>query len=136
MKRADTVEWRRHRRGTGHRSVRGNWTWGMTALFVLATAGMGVVWQKVRYEGEALRHADLSGRHERLVSELETEKYEMQRQATRARLVPKAEELGLVDVGSDGIVLVSFPDAPAPTNPILNGLVGEAMASSGARAGR
>ena len=136
MKRADTVEWRRHRRGTGQRSVRGNWAWGMTALLVLATAGMGVVWQKVRYEGDSIRHADLIAANARLVGELETERYEFNRRATRATLVPMAEKLGLVDVPSDDIVLVSFPDAPAPANPILDGFVGVAQASSGARDGR
>ena len=136
MKRADTVEWRRHRRGTGKRSVRGNWAWGMTALLVLATAGMGVVWQKVRYEGDSIRYAGLQAERARLTGELETERFEFNRRATRATLVPKAERLGLVEVGSDAIVLVSFPDAPAPVNPILDGLVGEALASSGARAGQ
>jgi hypothetical protein len=136
MKRADTVEWRRHRRGTGRSSVRGNWAWGMTALVVLAMAGMGVVWQRVRYEGEALRHADLASRQERLVSEREIEMSELHRRATWATLVPKAEKLGLVDVASDGIVLVSFADETAPADPILNGFVGEALASTGARDGR
>ncbi|HEX7878674.1 MAG TPA: hypothetical protein VF720_04660 [Candidatus Eisenbacteria bacterium] len=136
MKRADAVEWRRHRRGTGKRSLRGNWAWGITALLVLATAGMGVVWQKVRYEGDAIRHADLMAMNARLTGELETEKFEFNQHATRATLVPKADQLGLVDVPSDAIVLVSFPDAPAPTNPILDGFVGEALASSGARDGQ
>jgi hypothetical protein len=136
MKRADSVEWRRNRRGMGGRSVRGNWAWGMTALAILATAAMAVVWQKVRFEGVALRHTDLAEAHERLTGDLEAERFEFQRRATRATLVPKAARLGLVDVGTDAILLVSFPDAPAPTNPILDGFVGEALASSGERAGR
>ena len=136
MTRVETVEWRRQRRSTGRRSVRGNWTWGMAALVVTATATMAVVWQKVRFQGVALHHNKLVEKHERLVSDLEAERFEFQRRATRATLIPKAAKLGLTNVPTEDLLLVAFDGVPPPANPILDGFVGEALASSGARDGR
>ena len=134
MTRRELVEWRRPRRGSGRHSVRGNWVWGVSALIVVATAAMGVVWQKVRFEGIALQHKDLADENARLRSALESETFDFTRRATRATLVPRAEKLGLVDVGTDGILLVTFNgDEAAPSNPLLDGLVAPAMAADGGR---
>lgn len=136
MNRSGVVEWRRKRRGPGGRPFRSGWVWGVTTLVVLSASAMSVVWQKVRYEGVGLRYADLSAENDRLSSDLEAEKFEFQKRARRATLLPRANELGLVDIHTDDIILVSFPDGDdRPGNPLLGGLVGEALASDQAPAG-
>lgn len=137
MKRAVAGEWRRGYRRGGGRSFRSRWVWGVTTLVVLTSASMGVVWQKVRYEGEAMKHEDLKQAHDQLRSNIEAETFEFTKRATRANLLPRALDLGFVDIPTEGIILVSFNDLQGhPDNPLLGGLVGEAMASNRSEAGR
>ncbi|MDZ4805540.1 MAG: hypothetical protein SGI90_11835 [Candidatus Eisenbacteria bacterium] len=76
-------------------------------------------------------------RHDRLKSDLEAERFEFQKRANRATLLPRAAALGLVDIRTDGIILVSFQDGDdRPANPLLDGFVGEALASDPTSAGR
>jgi len=137
MKRAVAGEWRRgHQRGGG-RSFRSKWVWGVTTLVVLTSASMSVVWQKVRYECEAMEHEELKQANDELRSGLEGEKFEFTKRATRANLMPRANDLGLVPVQTEGIILVSFDDSQGqPENQLLGGLVGVAMASDRSDVGR
>ncbi len=111
--------------------------WGISTLVVLSSTSMSVVWQKVQYETAAHRHEVNAREHDQLSSNLETEKSEFQKNARRNNLLPLALKLKLVDIPTDGIVLLSFQDGEGgPVNPMLDGLVGVAQASNPPASGR
>ncbi len=100
------------------------------ALAILSGASLAVVWQKIRYEGVALRYTGLARENDRLNSGLENGLFAFQKNAARSTLVPRAIKIGLVDVRPSDIVLVSMEGIDtSPPNELFTGIMGEAQAA-------